>query len=238
MKTILISILLLTSVSASETEIFFAYGDHNSPPYIELSSEGKVLGGLLYDLAKFVSHDLGLKLKMVHAPRSRLEELVKNGSIHLYCNSNKNWVSNANLYYWYEGVFEDENRVYALSPKHKYINSLDKIKTTLGAIKGFAYHPELENVFRDVGRYNLRSHENLIKFLELKRIDFIISSKNVLEYYFKKKKVRPFPVTNFRSSFSYDCIISKKITIDKEDLFKSIQKFKPLRDFPDTAAKK
>ena len=174
---------------------------------------------------------------MVHTPRSRLEELIKNGSIGLYCNSNKAWVSDADEFYWFESIFEDENVVYAISPKHKSIEKFDQIETPLGAIKGFSYHPEIEKTFKNVGRYNLKSHDNLIQFLERKRIEFIISSKNVLEYYFRKKEVKAFPVTSFRDKFTYDCVVSKKININKNKLFKSLEKFKALRESSDTAVK-
>ncbi|ATH07905.1 hypothetical protein BIY24_08065 [Halobacteriovorax marinus] len=223
----LFALLLLFSMPlAKSEELHFAYGDHNSPPYIIVDRNKEATGGLLLDLAKFISKELGLKYTMVHTPRIRLEELLKKGDVDIYCNSNKSWVSNPDEFYWSEGIFDDANLLYTLTKEHSRIESTEEIVSKIGTIKGFSYHPEIEKLIDRVGRHDLKSHEKLLRFLQLGRVEIIVSSERVLKYYFKSLNTPFYSVSRFRDEFSYACIISKKAKVNINLLLASLKKFK------------
>lgn len=222
----LLLLTILSPISRAEQRISIAYGDHNSPPYVIYDNNKRVVGGHFLELAKFLSEELNVDYRMVFTPRTRLLELLKSGHIDLYCNLNKKWVDEPSEFDWYPGLFEDTNILYTNLDKFKDIKKLSEVKETIGTITGFSYHPQFEKLISRVGRYDIKSHENLIKFLGLKRVGLIIMSKNIAENYMIKHKVNLSPVSSFRDSFLYQCIVSKKLQLDKNKLFKALDKFK------------
>ncbi|WP_290730736.1 transporter substrate-binding domain-containing protein [Halobacteriovorax sp. JY17] len=226
MNYLIILSILLINFSASATVINFGYGVHNSSPYILTDKESNATGGLLYELAEFVGKEMGVGFKMINTPRTRLEDLVRSGTIDIYCNSNRNWIDGAEDFYWYSGIFVDENLLYTFSEDLRKIKDLQDIKVKVGTINGFSYHPRIEKLLKRVGRNELKSHEKLLRFLELDRGEIIYGSKKIIESQYIGKTRKIYPVTDFRDRLKYDCIISKKIKFNKDKLFKALEKYK------------
>ncbi len=226
MNFLFIFYLFLINFSVSAREINFGYGVHNSSPYVLIDEESNAIGGLIYELAEFVGKEMGVEFKMINTPRTRLEDQVRSGTIDIYCNSNRDWIDDAENFYWFRGIFADENLLYTFSEDLRKIKELQDIKVKVGTIKGFSYHPRIEKLLARVGRNELKSYEKLLRFLELDRGEIIYGSKEIIESQYIGKTRKIYPVTDFRDRFKYDCIISKKIKFNKDKLFKALEKYK------------
>lgn len=226
MMHISILITLFISFSIFAKDIRFAYGEHNSPPYMFIDNDNNFMGGILYDLAGEVSKEMGVGFEMIKTPRTRLLDLLKSGYVDLYCSSNRKWVKNSEDYYWFDDIFSDENKLYSLRKQYKTLKNLDDIKVKLGTIKGFKYHPKFTALIDRVGRHDLNGHKTLIDFMFLNRIEVILGSKNIVEHYLNKRNIDFYTIGGFVDKFKYGCIISKKIKFNKDKLFRALDKFK------------
>lgn len=164
-------------------ELRWGFGPADGMPYAQVSDHA-LLGGFILRLGERIAKDLSVSVSFIETPNKRIEESLKNGRIHLICNSNPEWMVDAAAYHWSPPLLEEEDALlqHRDSPA---INSLADLKgKVLGTSLGFAYSMPLMEAFanHDVERKDVRDLGTRLNLLSHKRLDAIIDMRRSLAY--------------------------------------------------------
>ncbi|MDE3737622.1 ABC transporter substrate-binding protein [Pseudomonas resinovorans] len=164
-------------------ELRWGFGPADGMPYVQVS-EHVLLGGFIRRLGERIAKDLSVSVSFVETPNKRIEESLKNGRIHLICNSNPEWMVDAPAYHWSPPLFEEED-VLLQHRDSPAINGLTDLKgKVLGTSLGYAYSMPLMEAFanHDVERKDVRDLDTRLNLLSHKRLDAVIDMRRALAY--------------------------------------------------------
>ncbi len=209
-------------------ELRWGFGPADGMPYAQVSDHA-LLGGFILHLGERIAKELSIKVNFIETPNKRIEASLKNGRIHLICNSNPEWMVDASAYHWSPSLFEEEDALlqHRDSPR---IASLDDLKgKVLGTSLGFAYSMPLMEAFanNDVERKDVRDLDTRMNLLSHKRLDAIIDMRRALAY---ELAVRPDSPLVFSpwvvERYQLHCAYSGQLPIPAEQLDAALQRLK------------
>ncbi|MDB2447412.1 hypothetical protein N9W79_02170, partial [bacterium] len=117
-KLVILTVLVtphdgLSKNKRSAKSLSATYGADYILPLIEKNTNGKAVGGILFDIYAALGKVLGTKFKLVEAPKNRESKLIEGGQVHLTCYNSKSWNTDPNKYYWTSNtLFQVVNRIY------------------------------------------------------------------------------------------------------------------------------
>nr|WP_070104098.1 transporter substrate-binding domain-containing protein [Pseudomonas resinovorans] len=164
-------------------ELRWGFGPADGMPYAQVSDH-VLLGGFIQRLGERISKDLSIQVRFVETPNKRIEESLKNGRIHLICNSNPEWMLDASAYHWSPPLFEEEDALlqHRDSPP---INNLGDLRgKVLGTSLGFAYSMPMMEAFATgaIARKDVRDLGTRLNLLSHKRLDAVIDMRRALAF--------------------------------------------------------
>tara|TARA_B100000809_G_scaffold227030_1_gene239107 strand:- start:1070 stop:1843 length:774 start_codon:yes stop_codon:yes gene_type:complete len=225
----LVYLLIPLSVFAdNKTTLVIGYGDHNAAPYTIESGE-ELQDGIIKDIAKEISAEIGINITFVKTPRKRTERNLLNDDIHLVLLSNPAWLSNKKLR-WSETLFTQKDVMVVRADNPKKYNQISDFRgMVIGTIRGYTY-PSLDPYFEkeQLIRYDVSNLQvNLIR-LDLNRIDALVDAEMLINYQLKQSK----NADNFKvlplivSQDNLKAVLSPNAPITMKQLNQTLQKLK------------
>ncbi len=195
MKTIITGLILiqfcvfnsLAFGSPQNKTITLSYHDAGWPPYLLVNNQG-----IMVDTLSTITDKIGYKLLIKPLPTKRINLHMETGQTSCRPKA-REWVANPDEYYWTDSVVISEDIFIFRKGEFANINSPKDIEQSeikvVGAILGYKY-PTLETLFSTgkISRQDILSTSSLIKNLNLKRIDVIITNKFVAQWIIKNDK--------------------------------------------------
>ncbi len=174
------------TVSAQTLKILFDQA--NAKPYAFIENE-QLVGGIIKDIGDELAKELGIDVQYIQIPRKRYEEFLDSGKVHAILISNPAWFSSSTKYNWTIPMFQEVD-VFMLSAKRVFpLKTFDDVNGKfVGTIRGFQYPAELQDKFdrQEVRREDVNMFEQNVKKLESGRIDCLINSNILIDYYLKE----------------------------------------------------
>lgn len=184
MMKIIISLFLLMSFSIRADEIKIAFA--NYPPYSYIENE-KIIG-IEIDLSHLIFRD-ELNIKTSHSilPWARVQQLVESGKIDAFI-ATRNMKRDAYalatetpLCYWQVSAFVRKNNSQFSSKKKYHLSDFKELN--IGSLIGNGW---LEKEMPDTKFTTLKSSQQMLKLLEMGRIDVIPEDSLVMNFYINK----------------------------------------------------
>ncbi len=191
---LLISILLIAN-GAKAKELIISFSPGNAEPYVFLETQGDneiLSSGILKDLADGLGKEMGVPVIYQNLPRKRLVSGLEEGRIHGVCIWNPLWVSNPENYDWSIPLFEESDWFVLKKENYFPIESFDNLKSKrLGTILGY-YYVGLTDHFKQklIIRDDVNTLSQNFKKLDNNRIDVLIDSNILIEYYMLRNNSR------------------------------------------------
>ncbi|MDH4570989.1 amino acid ABC transporter substrate-binding protein [Pseudomonas sp. BN414] len=213
---------------ALSEELRWGFGPADGMPYAQVSDHA-LLGGFILHLGERIAKDLSIKVSFVETPNKRIEESLKNGRIHLICNSNPEWMVDASAYHWSPSLFEEEDALLQHRDSPRIASLADLKGKVLGTSLGFAYSMPLMEAFanKDVERKDVRDLDTRLNLLSHKRLDAIIDMRRALAY---ELAVRPDAPLVFSpwivERYQLHCAYSGQLPIPAEQLDAALQRLR------------
>ncbi len=202
----------------------------NAKPYTFVEKD-QLVGGIIKDIGDVLANELSIKVEYIKVPRKRYDQFLILGLVHTILIANPSWFPSSEQHDWTTPLFMEADVLMLSSRKKFTINSFDDLKgKTVGCIRGFHYPAELQNKFdsQEVIRHDVDTLEqNLVK-LELGRIDCLINSNILVEYYLKEHNGHDQFViaTKIVSKWNIQALVSKKSPVTFNRINKAIEKMK------------
>lgn len=175
--------LCLTSVLCGAEELRWGYSPSSGMPYVE-SIDHELAHGFIHDLGERVGQLLNLEVRFVETPDKRTETALQQGSIHLLCINNPQWMNAPEKLHWSPSLFDEED-VLAQRNDAPLLGTLEALRGhTLGTSLGYVYPPALMEAFANqtIRRNDVRNLETRLHMLEHKRLDAIVDMRRPLEF--------------------------------------------------------
>lgn len=174
----------------AETEkqkvINIPFYDSHRPPLIYV---GENYAGIHAEIFMKVLTGAGIKFNFQPTPHKRRRLLFEAGEVTVDCCSNPEWrqrPKESELQLFSDAIDVSADHYIFNESKQFDIKSYSDLKSNVvGLIRGFSYSGS-ENFGHIV---NIKTEEQLLEMLNLKRIDVAIVNKQVAEYYIKKKQL-------------------------------------------------
>lgn len=175
--------LCLMSALCSAEELRWGYSPSNGMPYVE-SIDHELARGFVRDLGERVGQLLDLEVRFVETPDKRVETSLREGSIHLLCINNPQWMSEPDRLHWSPSLFDEEDALAQRSDARAFVALDDLRGRTLGTSLGYVYPQPLMDAFasRTILRNDVRDLETRLHMLERGRLDAIIDMRRPLEF--------------------------------------------------------
>ena len=214
-------VLVIMPVNAKEL-IFASY--EGAPPSTYKNDQGEMVG-ITVDIANEIGKRLAIPIKTKIYPRNRIAEILVKGDAHIMEFMIPAWLPKTKDKLNWSIPFLSEKDFFVV---HKdsgiEINSYSDFNGyKIGTRRGFFYSQKLTKLFENnsVKRVDVDTYEQLYKMLLLKRIDIIIASSFVTEYFIKQD-------LRFKENFTIQTLVdsshelqfpcSKNMPIALEDL--------------------
>ncbi len=195
--------------TSNAKELVVTFGDFNSEPYAFVKDH-TLKGGIIKDIMDEVGVKLNIKIKYLKIPRKRVSNYLLSGKIHVRLISNPKWFSNHEQFHWSTALFKENDKIVINTKDANTIKNINDLQEKrLGTILGYRYQIfKNHNIIRDDAK-KLKS--NFIR-LERGRIDALIDSDILINYYINKnKKQKQFTLLKENaSSHSIHAMYSKK----------------------------
>ncbi len=184
----LLSILFISlpSSAENETKLIIGYGSHNGAPYAFEKAES-LHAGIIKDIVNEISAEIDIDILFMKVPRKRIERYLENNTIHLVLLSNPKWLNNSDKLQWSEPIFIEQDKMVVKATDNKPYQSISDFKNMIiGTIRGYKY-PNLQPFFEKEYfiRYDVNNLEVNFLRLELNRIDALVDSDTLINYYLK-----------------------------------------------------
>jgi ABC-type amino acid transport substrate-binding protein len=180
-------VLLVGVTSGYAQELVVGFGENNAEPYAFIEGE-QLTGGIIKDLMDAVGKELGIDVQYKNIPPKRMKPYLRSGHIHVAPIWSPDWVEEHEQYNWSIPLFQ-ESTVFVVDAQRAFpIQTLDDLRGKwVGTILGYYYVGlmekfEREEIFRD----DNKNIEWNFKKLEAGRIDALLDSNILIEYYLKK----------------------------------------------------
>lgn len=177
-----ISILLSAASYGDDRVISLTFPKVGYPPYVIAAQQDK-RAGILVDVLKVITEELGYHLKIVNHPEVRGQLMVANGRVDLFPSAPK-WVDTPRKYLWTAPVVFVADHIILPSEQKLTVKTLDDIEGwRLGTLTNLQY-PSLAPLFTNkrISRVDGRSLNILLKNLTSHRIDAIVMDQNVFRW--------------------------------------------------------
>ncbi|WP_349814452.1 substrate-binding periplasmic protein [Metapseudomonas boanensis] len=223
-----VNILLLLSLwshLAVAEELHWGFGPAEGMPYVQVSDHA-LLGGFIRRLGEQVAETLGVTVSFVETPNKRIEESLKNGRIHVICNTNPEWLADAPAFHWSPPLFEETHALLQHRDSAPVTSLTDLKGKTVGTTLGFTYSMPLMEAFanKQVIRQDIRDLDTRLNLLSRKRLDAIIEMRRSLTF---ELAVRPgLPLVSSPwviDRYSMHCAYGPRLPVTAEQLDATLQ---------------
>lgn len=186
---VLLALILLTapayadSANTEDSTIIFTAPPKGWPPFIIPDADGQDGKGIMPDILKAISDELGYSVHMEFYPEKRNHLLLSEGGIDAYPKSPK-WVDDPLVYHWTDPVVQVEDVVvFRKNNPIVYREAKDLRGLQIGVIHGFIY-PTLDDLFNlgIIHKHTASTTRNLLKMLDRGHVDGIVTCRQVAEW--------------------------------------------------------
>ena len=209
-------------------ELRWGFGPADGMPYAQVSDHA-LLGGFVFRLGERITKELSVSVNFIETPNKRIEESLKNGRIHLICNSNPEWMVDASAYHWSPPLFEEEDALLQHRDTPSIQGLADLKGKVLGTSLGFAYSLPLMEAFanHDVERKDVRDLDTRLNLLSHKRLDAIIDMRRSLAYELATRPDAPLVFSPWVVERYYiHCAYGSQLPIPADRLDAALQKLR------------
>lgn len=225
LRTVLLAPLFAATLSAANPEeLVLVATDGISMPIAEFS-EGRVVGGILFDLGEALSASLGRKVRYIALPRNRMLRMLEEGEADGLCYARPEWYGTANLN-WTKPLIPSGNVIVTRQGVQVLPVFKDFAGVSVGTVLGYKY-PEIENVLGAAFvRDDARTTEYNFRKLSAGRVDYALVDALNLAWRLKVQDppLALRPETLVLSSFVAQCAFSKLSRVPFPELEAAIQK--------------
>lgn len=212
--------LLLTCCPLLASELRWGFSPQDGMPYVAVRDQ-QLVGGFTHLLGTRVGQALATPVRFVQTPNNRLDEYLRNGRIQVICNTNPQWMSQANLLHWSAPLFQEEDGLlqHTQSPDITDISSLTGKK--LGTSLGFVYSAELMSAFAkgEIQRMDVRDLQTRIQMLNRQRLDALIDMRRPLTYRLSRNPMLPVRFSSWTASrYWMHCAYGPHLTVPPQRL--------------------
>lgn len=185
MRLLLLLLLLPLSVAldAEERPLRFSVTESWAMPMIQVDN-GRVTGGILYDLQKRLAEKIGRRAEMLVMPRLRVQTTMMRGEIDVRCYTSPIWMQSSHHQYLWSLPFMDQRDLLVAHHDAPDID-LDHAKgLRLGTVLGFSY-PDLDSLFigGQLIRDDARTQGLVLEKLQAGRYRYAMSSQLSLDWF-------------------------------------------------------
>ncbi|WP_229804577.1 substrate-binding periplasmic protein [Paludibacterium paludis] len=157
--------LFASSAAVAGGTLRIGVADSDGPPIAEFTGQ-KLSGGLTLDIGTALARAMQMTPEFVIISRRRVEPSIESGKVHIICNANPAWFSNADKLQWSQEIYPQIERLASLKPMPDLRDRAQLAGKRIGTIRGYNY-PSLDSLFAQ-GRA-IRQDEAHLE-LELKAI--------------------------------------------------------------------
>ena len=223
-----ISVLIMGEI-ASAQPLIVSFGCNNTEPYALLEGE-QLVGGIIKDMMDELAKELGREVRYMDVPRKRIEPYLLSGKLHICPIFNPAWGKDSAQYDWSIPLFQESN-LFVVSAKRAFpVKTFDDLNgKRLGTILGYCYPGLMEKFDRqEIKRDDVTSLEQNFKKLEAGRIDCLIDSNILIDYYLKKHDAYDKFVIAEKVASTHDIqsMFSKQIPISIDRINAAFQQLK------------
>lgn len=174
------------SLNDKQKVIDIPFYDSNRPPLIYV---GEHYSGIYAEIFKAVLTRAGLSFNFQPTPNSRRRLLFEEGEVIIDCCANPEWRQRPleKKYQLFTLPIDESADHYIFNrAKQLDVNAYSDLKAhVVGVIRGFSYSGS--ELFGHT--VEVKTEEQLLEMVNLKRVDLAIMNKHVAEYYIKKKQL-------------------------------------------------
>ncbi|WP_442964614.1 substrate-binding periplasmic protein [Pseudomonas sp. GCEP-101] len=175
--------LCLASALCGAEELRWGYSPSNGMPYAE-SIDHELAPGFIRDLGETVGQRLGLEVRFVEMPDKRAETALAQGTIHLLCINNPQWMKAPEKLHWSPSLFEEEDALAQRvdAPPMEDLARLHDVR--IGTSLGYVYPAPLMQAFAEgrAKRVDVRDLDTRLHMLEAGRLEALIDMRRPLEF--------------------------------------------------------
>lgn len=206
-------------------ELRWGFGPADGMPYAQVGDHA-LLGGFIRHLGERIAKELSVSVSFVETPNKRIEESLKNGRIHVICNSNPEWMVDATAYHWSPPLIEEEDALLQHRDSPAISGLADLKGKVLGTSLGFAYAMPLMEAFanNDVERKDVRDLDTRLNLLSHKRLDAIIDMRRSLAYELAARPDAPLVFSPWVvERYQLHCAYGSQLPVPAEQLDAALQ---------------
>lgn len=223
------SIMMAPAVHASNNLIFSFWSNASAP--FAIVQHGQLQGGIIQELAIELGKRAGFRPKFQHVPVKRIEELLRNGGIHVDCVTNPMWKESPEIYTWSPILFNGADRFIVRKNSSLKIDTFDDLRgKSIGVYNGYIYNPQITSMFNSgqAKAVQVIDISHGIQLVELARLDTLIDFGVLLKYEIKSKKLNDqLTLANLHADdYTLHCAYSPHIPMDTDQLNLHLQNMK------------
>ncbi|MDT8999113.1 transporter substrate-binding domain-containing protein [Paucibacter sp. APW11] len=191
--------------------------------------DGKLVGGINYDIVQAVADQLHLQTNYISYPRPRVDLAAVAGEFDLRCQISPEWVRSPEAYVWSSALFEMTDNLIG----HDAIGAprtLEQLPVgaAISTVLGFVY-PQLEERFQDgrLKREDTVAVDRMLRKLSLRRTPYAVANQRDIAWY--QRNTPDHNIASWRlpvARYDYRCAVPKASPVDAAELMGALERLK------------
>ncbi|MCX4026396.1 transporter substrate-binding domain-containing protein [Endozoicomonas sp. SM1973] len=173
---------LIYSLNATSNQVNIGYVEHG-PPFHQLTN-GKLTGGLVYDVASAIAANTGKQAYFMNLPTNRVDDFLVTGKTAMICFHNPMWVRSPKRFHWGPVMFYRKEYFIIRNASPDIFDHQQLRGKSIATHLGYTYSKKTMALFKEglTTRINKQKTALLYRLLKLNRVNALVDNEISFNY--------------------------------------------------------